>query len=283
MRFSRVYVEITNVCNLRCGFCPGTERGPRFLSPGEFSLILKRLRGWTEYLYFHLMGEPLVHPLLAELLSIADREKFYVNLTTNGTLLSQAADSQQHNAADVLLQAATLHRVNLSLQAWEGNGCSWDVNNYVNSCADFAERAAARGVLVSFRLWNGESTGNPALLGALKRRFPPPWRPGQKNVQLSERVFLEQAERFDWPDADGPERSGSFCRGLRDHIGVLCDGTVVPCCLDSEGTLALGNLLEQPLEDILETPRAKAIYEGFSRRVPTEDLCRRCGYAERFG
>ena len=221
------------------------------------------------------MGEPLLHPALAELLALAERYKDYVNLTTNGTLLG--------SAGDVLLSSAALHRVNVSLQAWEGNDCVWDVNDYVNSCAAFAERAAARGTLVSLRLWNGNAAGNAALLSALERRFPPPWRPAQRNTVLAENIFLERAGRFDWPEATGPARGGSFCRGLRDHIGVLCDGTVVPCCLDSEGTLALGNLLEQSLEEILASPRARAIYEGFSRREPVEDLCRRCGYAERFG
>ena len=275
MRFSRVYLEITNVCNLRCGFCPGTERRPQFLSPAEFGVLLRRLQGWTEYLYFHLMGEPLGHPQLAELLAAAGREKFYVNLTTNGTLLDETAGA--------LLSSPSLHRVNISLQALEGNGYSFDAENYVNLCAAFARRAAAQGILVSFRLWNGDSAGNGALMSALERAFPPPWQAAQKNTVLAENVFLERAARFDWPVADGPERAGSFCRGLRDHIGVLCDGTVVPCCLDSEGTLALGNLLTQPLDEILDSPRAKAIYDGFSRREPVEELCRRCGYAERFG
>ena len=73
-----------------------------------------------------------------------------------------------------------------------------------------------------------------------------------------------------------------FCHGLRQQIAVLCDGTVVPCCLDSEGQLALGNLFSQPLEEILASPRARAIVDGFSRRTPSEALCRRCGYARRF-
>ena len=274
MRFSRVYLEITNVCNLRCGFCPGTERQPRFLSPAEFAALAQKLRGWTDYLYFHLMGEPLLHPQLAALLSIAAEEGFYVNLTTNGTLLP--------GTAEALLSAPALHRVNLSLQAWEGNGCSFDIHDYVNSCANFARRAAARGVLVSFRLWNGEAPGNETLLAALHDAFPAPWQRAQKNTVLAQRVFLEQAGRFDWPDASGAERHVSFCRGLRDHIGVLCDGTVVPCCLDAEGALALGNLFDRTLSELLETPRARAIADGFSRRQPAEPLCRHCGYAERF-
>ena len=275
MRFSRVYLEITNVCNLRCGFCPGTERQPRFLSPAEFALLLGKLKGCTDYLCFHLMGEPLLHPRLAELLALAGESGYYVNITTNGTLLSRAGDT--------LLKAPSLHRVNVSLQAWEGNGCVWDVNDYVNSCAVFARQAASRGVLVSLRLWNGAAAGNEALLKALRGAFPEPWQKAQKNTVLTARVFLEEAGRFDWPDADGAERAATFCRGLRDHIGVLCDGTVVPCCLDSEGTVALGNLFGQDLGAILASPRARAVYDGFSRRRPVEALCRRCGYAERFG
>lgn len=275
MRFSRVYLEITNVCNLSCGFCPGTERQPRFLSPEEAELLLRKLQGFTGHLCFHLMGEPLLHPQLSALLKLSGQYGFYVNLTTNSVLLPEAAET--------LLSAPALYRVNCSLQAWEGNGFAWDACCYVNSIADFAKRAAARGVFVSLRLWNGGAAGNETLLTALRAAFPAPWRTAQKNTVLADRIFLEQAECFDWPKADGPERGGSFCRGLRDQIGVLCDGTVVPCCLDSEGSIPLGNLFDQSLDDILSSPRAEAIYDGFSRRVPAEDLCRRCGYAERFG
>ncbi len=275
MRFSRVYLEITNICNLRCRFCPGTKRQPGFLSPEDFLTVLNRLRGYTSYLYFHLMGEPLLHPQLGKLLSLAAENQYYVNITSNGLLLPETAG--------ILLNAPSLHRINLSLQSWEGNGFSWDLEYYVNSCADFAKRAAAKGVVVSLRLWNGAAEGNEALLSALRNAFPTAWRSAQHNTVLSERIFLEQADRFDWPDVNGPERGASFCRGLRDHIGILCDGTVVPCCLDSEGTIALGNLLESELSDILGTDRARAIRDGFSARSPAEALCRRCGYAERFG
>ena len=198
MRFSRVYLEITNVCNLRCGFCPGTERQPQFLSPADFEALLQKLRGYTDYLCFHLMGEPLLHPALSALLSLADRYGYYVNITSNGVLLPQAEDA--------LLSSRNLHRFCISLQAWEGNGCSWDANSYVNSCAAFARKAAARGVLVYFRLWNGAAEGNETLLSALRLAFPGPWEPAQRNTVMAKNVFLEQAARFDWPDASGEAR-----------------------------------------------------------------------------
>ena len=105
---------------------------------------------------------------------------------------------------------------------------------------------------------------------------------GPGSYKLGERLYLEQAERFEWPDLSADPTGTTFCQGLRDQVGVLVDGTVVPCCLDHEGDIPLGNLLEQELEEILSSPRAKAIYDGFSRRQPPEELCRRCGYASRF-
>ena len=100
---------------------------------------------------------------------------------------------------------------------------------------------------------------------------------------MGEGLYLEQAEKFDWPDLDAPEAEVRFCRALRDQAAVLCDGTVIPCCLDHEGDIPLGNLFRQELEEILAGPRARALYDGFSRGKPPEALCRRCGFATRFG
>lgn len=276
MRFKCVYLEITNVCNLQCSFCPGTARAPGFVTPEGFDLLAGRLEGATGFLYFHLMGEPLLHPELGELLDRARLHGFRVNLTSNGVLLP--------DAAPVLLSAPALHRVNLSLQAWEANPGLMPLSDYVNQCADFAARAAESGVLVSLRLGNsgGADANNAEILRLLHIAFPGSWRVGAHNTTLAPNVFLESANRFDWPDPAADETGASFCYGLRSHIGVLCDGTVVPCCLDADGSMALGNLYESPLEDILRRPRALAIYEGFSRRLPAEELCRRCGYAARF-
>ena len=125
---------------------------------------------------------------------------------------------------------------------------------------------------------------NAQILDTLERYFPKPWTVERKGTRLANRVYLEYGDKFDWPDLTAPDGgSGVFCHGLRDQIGILCDGTVVPCCLDHEGDIALGNLFEQSMEEILDSPRAKAIYDGFSQRKATEELCRKCGYARRFG
>ena len=243
----------------------------------EFASLLLKLRPFTDFLYFHLMGEPLCHPKLGSFLDLAHKAGFKVILTTNGTLL----EKQQ----ELLLRSPGLHKVNISLHAFEANDLAVPFPEYLRQCFEFGKAAEGK-VLVSYRLWNsgGADALNMQILSALAQYFPGNWVQERRGTRIGERVYLEHGDKFDWPDLsaeDGGERV--FCYGLRDQIGVLCDGTVVPCCLDHEGNLALGNLFHQELAEILENPRAKAIYEGFSNRHAVEVLCRRCGYARRFG
>ena len=277
MRFSKVYVEISNLCNLRCAFCPGTGREKRAMTEEEFASLLPKLRPYADFLYFHLMGEPLCHPKLGRFLELAGDAGFRVILTTNGTLL------QERQA--LLLGSAALHKVNISLHAFEANDLAIPFEAYLRHCLAFGKAAGGK-VLVSYRLWNsgGQERLNQQILSALESCFPTPWVQERRGIRMAERVYLEYGDKFDWPDLSAPEGSERvFCYGLRDQLGVLCDGTVVPCCLDHEGDLALGNLFHQELDEILNTSRAKAIYEGFSGRKAAEPLCRRCGYARRFG
>lgn len=276
-RFSKIYLEISNLCNLSCAFCPGTKRKKHAMTVEEFSALLPKLRPYADYLYFHLMGEPLLHHRLEEFLSIAWSQGFKVILTTNGILLPK----QQ----ELLLAAPALHKVNISLHAFEANDLSIPFEEYLWGCFQFGKAAEGK-VLTVFRLWNqgGADEKNQEILSALETYFPKPWSVERKGTRLGNRVYLEYGDKFDWPDLsaeDGGDRV--FCYGLRDQIGVLCDGTVVPCCLDHEGDLALGNLHHQDLEEILVSPRAQAIYNGFRNKTAAEELCRKCGYARRFG
>ena len=275
-RFNKVYLEISNLCNLRCAFCPGTKRAPHRMTEAEFSALLPKLRPFSDYLYFHLMGEPLCHPLLGRFLELAGQAGFRVILTTNGTLLP--------GMQDTLLSAPALHKVNISLHAFEANDLAVPFEEYLRGCFAFGKAAEGR-CIVSYRLWNngGADALNSRILDTMAEFFPRPWAGERRGPRLGQKIYLEYGDKFDWPDltaADNGDRV--FCYGLRDQIGVLCDGTVVPCCLDHEGDIALGNLHETTLDAILDTPRARAIYEGFRRSTAAEELCRRCGYATRF-
>ena len=272
----KVYLEITNVCNLSCSFCPGTRRKTGFLSPADFELLAGKLRPHTDHLYLHLMGEPLLHPHLEKFLEIAGEFGFKVILTTNGTLL----EKQQ----EVLLKAPALHKVNISLHAFEANDLSVPFADYLRDCFAFG-KAAEGQKLVVYRLWNngGADELNQQILATMKQHFPGEWTDNRQGKRIGQRIFLEYGDKFDWPDLNAPEGSDRvFCYGLRDQIGVLCDGTVVPCCLDHEGDISLGNLFEADMETILSNPRAQAIYNGFTKKEAAEELCRKCGYARRF-
>lgn len=275
-RFRKVYLEISNICNLSCAFCPGTKREKHAMTEGEFASLLPKLRPYTDYLYFHLMGEPLCHPKLGTFLALAGDAGFRVILTTNGTLLNKQQET--------LLNAPALHKVNISLHAFEANDLAIPFSSYLDGCFTFGNQAKGKKLVV-YRLWNqgGADEKNAQILDALSRYFPKPWTIERRGTRIGERVYLEYGDKFDWPDlsaADGGERV--FCYGLRDQIGVLCDGTVVPCCLDHEGDLSLGNLHENTMEEILESNRAKAIFHGFSEKKAVAELCRKCGYARRF-
>ena len=277
---NRVYIEITNRCNLACDFCHGTKRPLGTMPPEDFRRIAKKLRGETSYLYLHVLGEPLLHPQLKELLAIAGELGFRVCLVTNGTLL--------HKRREELLAAKSLHKVSVSLHSFEGNGGAGDLPAYLQQVWDVCLPLSERGVLCALRLWN-EGTA-PRLNGEVEaflsqrigRDVESLPRDARGNRTLRPNLFLERAERFGWPDLNAPESGANFCHGFTRQLAVLWDGTVTPCCLDSEGDIPLGNLLSQPLEEILQGERAAAMAAGFAARKPTEELCRRCGYARRF-
>ena len=268
----RIYLEITNRCNLACSFCHQTAREARSLTPEEFEFLTDRLRGKTDLLFLHLMGEPLLHPDLADFIRSAAEKGFRPAVTTNGTLL---------RSEGAKLLDTPLNRVSISLHAPEANPAFSDPD-WLNEALTFGEKADRKGIYVAYRLWNrgGLEENNPGILQKLHRAYPGEWRKTRNGAQLTERTYLELADEFTWPDLSAPEHEGAlFCYALREQIGILCDGSVVPCCLDADGNMVLGNLFVSPLEEILRSERARRMYDAFTAHRAEEALCRHCGYA----
>ena len=273
--YNKVYVEITNICNMSCSFCHGHSRAPRRMTQEEFARILEQLTGQTGYIYYHLMGEPLTHPLLPEFIKFAGERGYKSIITTNGTLLNKRKKE---------LLAAGLHKVNISLHSFE-NGSDEDFTRYINGIADFAKSAAEIGVIVVFRLWNeGYDNGrNELSLSLLKQNIEGDWAENTRGIRIRERIFIEFGERFEWPDSSAEIKGDRFfCYGLKDQFGILSDGTVVPCCLDSDGVISLGNIFSEDINSILNSKRALDMVEGFRCGKASEELCKKCGYAQRF-
>lgn len=273
--YTRVYVEITNICNMNCSFCHGHSRPLRQMTETEYAHVLEQLAGKTQYIYHHLMGEPLIHPLLPRFIQMACQAGFRPMLTTNGTLLELRGDA---------LLIPGLHKINISVHSFEDDSQE-DHRRYIRTVSEFALKARQIGTIISLRLWNNgcDEGRNTITLDLLKENLPGQWTTNTRGYRIQDGLFLEWGDRFEWPDQQAPDLGNRiFCHGLGDHFGILCDGTVVPCCLDSDGMIALGNVFQEDLADILASKRAKAIAEGFRQRKAVEDLCRRCGYARKF-
>lgn len=243
------------------------------MSFAEFKTVADKVRCLTDYLYFHVMGEPLCHPELPAFISYANSLGYKCAVTTNGTLLKERGEE---------LIKAGVYKVNISLHSLEDE----DGEDYVESCLNFADRASLSGVLAVLRLWNGENDGgvNAPLIKKIKEHFKDcEWVFGARGARIRHKLHLEYGERFEWPDMNAHDMGDEmFCYGLSDHFGILCDGTVIPCCLDSEGSIALGNIFSQNINEILASPRAESIRVGFKKHHTDEELCRRCAYARRF-
>ena len=273
--YSKVYIEITNICNMSCSFCHGHKRALRRMSMSEFSHILDCLSGRTEYIYYHLMGEPLTHPLLADFIKTARSRGFKSIVTTNGTLIKSRGDE---------LLDSGVHKVNISIHSFE-NGSDEEHCRYIREVSDFAALAADKGIITVFRLWNEGLDGgrNEAAIKLLKESLVGEWAKNTRGIRIRDKIHIDWGERFEWPDAEADIKGEKFfCYGLKDHFGILADGTVVPCCLDSDGIISLGNIFTQDVNEILGSERARAMRDGFCRGIASEELCKRCGYAQRF-
>ena len=273
--YSRVYVEITNICNRNCSFCPGTKRELHRITTEQFTHVLDKLQGVTKYLYFHIMGEPLTHPDLPQFIKLAKNAGYHPMITTNGTLLS----ARGHELIE-----AGIYKVNISVHSFE-DGTEEEYHKYITQCMEFADLASEAGVLTVLRLWNqGHDNGrNEDIVRILKSYFGDDWKDGNRGITICKNLFLEYDNRFQWPDMDANDYGDNvFCYGLKDHFGILCDGTVVPCCLDREGGVRLGNIFESDVQTILQSERAMNMVQGFRNRKACEELCRNADMPDAF-
>lgn len=273
--YSKVYVEITNICNMSCSFCHGHKRESRRMNKNEFSFILSALTDKTKYIYYHLMGEPLTHPQLHEFIKMAGERGFRSVVTTNGTLLRKRGEE---------LLSSGLYKVNISVHSFERESDEEHLK-YIREIAEFSEKAAEEGTIVVFRLWNNGFDGgrNDVTFNLLKELIQGEWAENTRGIRIRDKIHIEWGERFEWPDAEAEIKGERFfCYGLKDHFGILSDGTVVPCCLDSDGVINLGNIFSEDIDTILDSERARAITEGFAKGEASEEVCKRCGYAQRF-
>lgn len=266
MRFKKVYIEITNGCNLNCSFCIGNNREVKFMSFEEFKTILKKIKPYTNYLYFHILGEPLLHPNINEFIDFACSNGFNVNITTNGYLINNIKYNKNIRQINISLHSFDI-RYGISLEQYLSR--IFDVISIMNN------------TYFSLRLWVNNKYCSQ-IFNYINSKY-------NVNIdhfnfdkfKICKNVFMSQSDEFLWPSLSNKYyNEKGRCYGLIHHIGILSDGTIVPCCLDSSGTVSLGNIFSDNLEDALNNDRVIKIIDGFKKNYKCEELCRHCNFLE---
>lgn len=268
--YRRAFIEITNVCNLSCGFCVAPSRPAAFMAPETFERIAAQLKPLARVVSLHVLGEPFMHPRLPGILGACSRLGLSVNLVTNGTLLDKFGPE--------VFGEKCLAQLSFSLHALAGLPAAERLEK-LRRLTDFAAAKPER-LIVGFRL-RGEA-GDPFVRGVrelLVKVFNGAGSAaGGRALKLRENVYLNSGGLFDWP-GKGPGKFKKSCLGLRHHFGVLATGEVVPCCADHGGRLAIGSINEKPLANILGGPAASLLRDSIAGKTPMPSYCASCGFS----
>ena len=263
--YKKIYLEITNDCNLSCPFCIKNKRLKKYMNKNDFIFILNKLKPYTKYLYLHVLGEPTLHPKINEYIDIASKY-FYINITTNGYLINQ------------IKKNTNIRQINISLQSFNPK-YNISLEDYMNNIFNSVD-ILSKYTYISYRFWvNNEYSIK--ILDMINKKYNTNLKLDElkNNITITKNIFISINDEFIWPDLNNDYYNEvGKCYALKDHIGILVDGTIVPCCLDSKGTINLGNVFKDDLKDIINCQRYKTMLNGFKNNKKTELLCKKCNY-----
>ncbi len=270
-KFKKIYIEITNKCNLNCSFCSKIEKQKKSMTIDEFEYILGQISAKTDYIYLHVKGEPLLHPNVIDFIKLAEKYNVKVNLTTNGILFPKLVDK--------LKECKALRKINFSLH------CEQNIPDYFNNIFNCVD-SLPKNITIIYRLWTLENGKLDKKSTEIVEKIADYYNlstetvnklKNDKNIKISSTIYVDKANKFEWPEISSYKSNG-YCYALKTHLAILSDGTVVPCCLDSNGKIALGNIFKENIETIMKTTRYINLKKSFQDRKPTESLCISCKY-----
>lgn len=274
-RFSKIYIEITNKCNLSCSFCSVDTLPKKEMSPEKFQVAINKIKDYTDNIYLHVKGEPLLHSKLNEILDICDKNNIKVSITTNGTLLEKKKD---------ILLNHKIKQINVSLHC-ENNDEDY-FNKVFNTCDLLSNK-----VIIVYRIWTLKTLDLDKISTNIVEKINDHYKLSkdivnkikkEKNIRIADNIYIDKDYEFIWPKIGDNKCSYGTCLGTKSHIAILSNGTVVPCCLDSNGIINLGNIFQDNLENIISSELFKKINSGFQNHVIICDLCKNCNFRKRF-
>ena len=264
MKLKKIYIEITNRCNLNCSFCIHNKRPFKDMTLDEYKIIIDKIKNYTKEVYLHVLGEPLLHPNINEFIDYASDNGLLVNITTNGYLIKNIFNNKNIN------------RLNISMHSYQDK-TNLSLNNYLDNIFTVIDQLRKK-TFCSIRLWVS-NTYTKEMLNYINKRYNTNILEIHDDMKekITNNLMIDTNHEFIWPNLNNHYYSESgTCRGLIDHIGVLSDGTIIPCCLDSEGIINLGNIYLNSLEEIYNKPLVTEMICGFKNNKKVHELCKHC-------
>ncbi|SFV70534.1 hypothetical protein MNB_SV-13-1321 [hydrothermal vent metagenome] len=252
-----------------------------------FESTIEQAKKFTSEIACHVVGDPLTLSNLKEYLNIIHKYKMRAMLTTSGYFMKK-------HSYDTLFHPC-VKQINVSLNAFNKNDTSFTFEQYMKPILDFCQEKVRRKEesFINLRMWNldevmSEKKFNLELFKKLNSEFNvnielDKLNPKEKkNIRLDYKVLLHFDNYFEWPSLNNKNYGHGTCQGLSSHIGILADGKVIPCCLDNDAIMELGDLRNESLETILYGEKATSMIEGFKKGICLEELCLKCSYKKRF-
>ncbi len=283
MKFNRIYIELTDICGLSCSFCPERSTKNHIMELDVFESIVSQASHYTKEIVCHVMGDPLVLSNLSKYLDIIHSYNMRAMMTTSGFYIP--------NHSSQTLFHPSIRQLNISLNSFNKNTTKLTLDEYLSPILALCEKKLSSypEPFLNLRLWNmdedkSENDFNSLVFAKLSEFFgvDVDYTNDAKALRLASKILLHFDDYFEWPSLSNPIYGDGYCGGLNSHIAILSDGRVVPCCLDHEAIIELGNLQTQSLDEILGSSRVKSIRDGFACQKATEELCQRCSYKSRF-
>lgn len=274
--YKRIYIEITNICNLNCAFCPKNKREKKYMSVNDFKHIINEIKDETKHIYLHVMGEPLLHPEFDDILESINNTNIEVNLTTNGIILDKQIN--------IINNSKQIRKVAVSVQALEESNVTdykEILKNILNTLDNIRD-----DIILEYRFWNHNKTIKAKDMTNIilehyntKKHYPTSLTDNKyhNKIKLKHNTYIMYGETFTWPINSNVEHQG-HCQALKNQLAILVDGSVVPCCLDNEGKMVLGNIFESSLEEIRNSKFYNDLLTNFRNNKRITQLCKQCSF-----
>ena len=268
-KIKRIYIEITNVCNLDCKFCIKNTREHKFMSLNEFKYIIESIKHITPYIYLHVQGEPLLHPYFIDIINICEDNQMFVNITTNGTLLHKY---------DNLFKYQCIRKISISMHSF--TKFDYSIINII----DLLSKSLNNNQYLELRFWNKNNLTNTSTeyLNKIMLKFPLIKTSKPNSFKLSNNMYLHFDEEFVWPSISKNDSHIGTCKGVKNMLCILSNGDVTPCCLDQDCKINIGNIFKTDITLIINNLRYQNMINNLNKNLLIEPLCQQCTYRNRF-